>query len=319
MSGFPTLSPLLKVGWSTRPERRLLMLVRTNAEPFPGFTCWNSMISKGSPSTSIFRPFLNSDVSMTPAMAAAPYSEGARLGRAQSLKFGADARRGDAERVASLAVIAGGPEREHDEVLVGHQPHDGEHLVRVDAHLGDRAGLEELRGVLHLTEHRRVLDQGGLHVEIRGGVHLEVLDRDAVEAHDRARQGSIHRPDHLLQQGQEGHRADLAQGLLQETTWSRPGMPQGPPLTTKPPVEQSSGTVELRYTVTGKLTLLVYFGWPATSFPKIWKVTRSVWGTVSMSVLAPIAFEAPGWIRLAPTVLVSGRAPAAMVAWMFWS
>ena len=58
------------------------MLVRTNAEPLPGFTCWNSMISKGSPSTSIFRPFLNSDVSMTPAMAAAPYPEVARLGRA---------------------------------------------------------------------------------------------------------------------------------------------------------------------------------------------------------------------------------------------
>ena len=52
------------------------MLVRTNAEPLPGFTCWNSMISNGSPSTSIFRPFLNSDVSMTPAMAAAPYRRG---------------------------------------------------------------------------------------------------------------------------------------------------------------------------------------------------------------------------------------------------
>ena len=43
-------------------------MVRTKAEPLPGFTCWNSMISKGSPSTSIFMPLRNSDVSMTPAM-----------------------------------------------------------------------------------------------------------------------------------------------------------------------------------------------------------------------------------------------------------
>ncbi len=44
------------------------MLVRTKAEPLPGLTCWNSMISKGSPSISIFRPLRNSDVSITPAM-----------------------------------------------------------------------------------------------------------------------------------------------------------------------------------------------------------------------------------------------------------
>ncbi len=36
MSGFPTLSPLLKVGCRSRPLSRLLMLVRTNAEPLPG-------------------------------------------------------------------------------------------------------------------------------------------------------------------------------------------------------------------------------------------------------------------------------------------
>ena len=56
------------------------MLVRTNAEPLPGFTCWNSMISNGSPSTSIFRPLRNSDVSMTPAMARLPLNTRGRPG-----------------------------------------------------------------------------------------------------------------------------------------------------------------------------------------------------------------------------------------------
>ena len=42
---FTAGSPLLNVGSKVRPLSRLLMRVRTNAEPFPGLTCWNSMIS----------------------------------------------------------------------------------------------------------------------------------------------------------------------------------------------------------------------------------------------------------------------------------
>src|SRR3974390_3030018 len=134
MSGFPTLSPLLKVGCRSRPLSKLLMLVRTNAEPFPGFTCWNSMISKGSPSTSIFRPLRNSDVSMTPAIAAggsslawAPWEGGSELG--------ANLWRGDAQRVAPLAVIPLGPEGQYKETVGGDESHHGDELLGVDTEL----------------------------------------------------------------------------------------------------------------------------------------------------------------------------------------
>src|SRR5450755_2744822 len=115
MSGLPTLSPLLKVGWRSRPLSRLLMLVRTKAEPFPGLTCWNSTISKGSPSISIFRPLRNSDVSMTPAIGAGGSSPAGAPWEERS-ELGANLRRSDAQRVAALAVVSVGPQREHHEV-----------------------------------------------------------------------------------------------------------------------------------------------------------------------------------------------------------
>src|SRR5262249_60988548 len=155
MSGLPTLSPLLKVGCSTRPDKRLLMLVRTKAEPFPGLTCWNSMISKGSPSTSIFKPLRNSEVSMTPAMGGAPEPEPSWIGK--GLQLGADARRGDAQRVAALAVVAARGESPDQEVVRADQAHDGQHLVGGDAHLVHRSGLEELGGVLGLGRGGRIL------------------------------------------------------------------------------------------------------------------------------------------------------------------
>src|ERR671937_1938446 len=52
-------SPALKVLSTTAPESRLFSFVRTNAPPFPGFTCWNSTIRQTSPSSSMCMPFLN--------------------------------------------------------------------------------------------------------------------------------------------------------------------------------------------------------------------------------------------------------------------
>src|SRR3954468_8234392 len=114
MSGLPTLSPLLNVGCSTRPLSRLLMEVRTNAEPLPGLTCWKSTISKGSPSTSILRPLRNSDVSMTPAMAVRSVGKvplltprvGPWASAGLGLELGLHLRGGDAQDVAALAVVA---------------------------------------------------------------------------------------------------------------------------------------------------------------------------------------------------------------------
>src|SRR3954447_21880749 len=52
-------SPARNVRSITAPSSARLSLVRTNAPPLPGFTCWNSTILKTVPSTSIWVPFLN--------------------------------------------------------------------------------------------------------------------------------------------------------------------------------------------------------------------------------------------------------------------
>ena len=52
-------SPALNVRSITLPSAALRSLVRTNAPPLPGLTCWNSRILKIVPSTSMWFPFLN--------------------------------------------------------------------------------------------------------------------------------------------------------------------------------------------------------------------------------------------------------------------
>src|SRR5919202_1755764 len=59
-------SPARKVLSMTAPSVVRLSLVRTNAPPLPGLTCWNSTILKTVPSTSIWVPFLNWLVLITP-------------------------------------------------------------------------------------------------------------------------------------------------------------------------------------------------------------------------------------------------------------
>ena len=46
----------------TAPERALRSLVRTNAPPLPGFTCWNSITVKRPSSIFMVMPFLMSEV-----------------------------------------------------------------------------------------------------------------------------------------------------------------------------------------------------------------------------------------------------------------
>src|SRR5215468_4771223 len=57
-----TFSPARKVLSMTRPCFMCLSLVRTNAPPLPGLTCWKSTILYGWPSNWIFSPFLKSAV-----------------------------------------------------------------------------------------------------------------------------------------------------------------------------------------------------------------------------------------------------------------
>src|SRR6185437_8608494 len=57
-----TLVPALKVRSTTLPDSTFFSVVRTNAPPLPGLTCWNSTTVHSWPSRLSTRPFLRSFV-----------------------------------------------------------------------------------------------------------------------------------------------------------------------------------------------------------------------------------------------------------------
>src|SRR5438067_9401007 len=60
-----TLVPALKVLSTTLPDSTFLRVVRTNAPPLPGLTCWNSTTVQSCPSILSTRPFFRSLVVAT--------------------------------------------------------------------------------------------------------------------------------------------------------------------------------------------------------------------------------------------------------------
>src|SRR5512133_2421274 len=60
-----TLVPALNVLSTTLPESTFLSVVRTNAPPLPGLTCWNSTTDQSWPSRSSTMPFFRSLVVAT--------------------------------------------------------------------------------------------------------------------------------------------------------------------------------------------------------------------------------------------------------------
>ena len=60
-----TLVPALNVLSTTLPDSTFLSLVRTNAPPLPGLTCWNSTTDQSWPSSLSTMPFLRSFVVAT--------------------------------------------------------------------------------------------------------------------------------------------------------------------------------------------------------------------------------------------------------------
>src|SRR5207247_1949590 len=57
-----TLVPALKVRSTTLPDSTFFRVVRTNAPPLPGLTCWNSTTDQSSPSRLRTKPFFRSFV-----------------------------------------------------------------------------------------------------------------------------------------------------------------------------------------------------------------------------------------------------------------
>src|SRR5690606_25863266 len=83
-----TLTPALNVLSTTLPVRTCFSLVRTNAPPLPGLTCWNSTTDHSSPPSSLSTmPFLRSFVVATSHLLVPP--RGPRMSEDQQLLGGA--------------------------------------------------------------------------------------------------------------------------------------------------------------------------------------------------------------------------------------
>src|SRR5512141_173838 len=129
-----TLTPALNVRSTTFPDSTALSLVRTNAGPLPGLTCWNSTTVHSWPSMLSTRPFLRSFVVAT---------EGLLVGCLED------------EQIAGRRGERHGPTGpDHEGVLDADPAAPGEIDPRLDSHR--RAVAQDTcRGV---ADHRRLVD-----------------------------------------------------------------------------------------------------------------------------------------------------------------
>src|SRR3954463_16544067 len=139
-------SPARNVRSTTAPLSSPFSLVRTNAPPLPGFTCWKSTIRHTLPSSSMCIPFLKlfvSTVSATKPRGPVPLLLGATR-----LSGGGDELLREPDRV--LDPVLG-----HDHVVLDPDP---EAALEVDAGLdGDDVARRERVGALR-REPRRLVD-----------------------------------------------------------------------------------------------------------------------------------------------------------------
>jgi 4-amino-4-deoxy-L-arabinose transferase-like glycosyltransferase len=142
MSGLPTLSPDRKFRSRTRPVSMFFILVRTNATPLPGFTCWAVKMMNGSPSTSIFRFLRKSVVSSIGHSGRRTRVRATHFRRrgllAPSTLFKRSIQ-GFCELFGSKAIATGTAAADHAEGDIGQvrmmpKGFPGEHVAEVDLH-----------------------------------------------------------------------------------------------------------------------------------------------------------------------------------------
>src|SRR5579862_6977011 len=149
-----TLTPALKVRSTTLPDRTFLSLVRTNAPPLPGLTCWKSTTFQSWPSRFSVMPFFRSFVVAT--FKVSPGYRGAELRGLQDeqLPWGHGLGRGE-----QIAGSRGpGPGTHHQGVLDPDAAHAGQVDTRLD---GDgnpvpectRPGHSQMRCLVDLQSH----------------------------------------------------------------------------------------------------------------------------------------------------------------------
>src|SRR5215472_8096946 len=99
-----TLMPALKVLSTTLPDITFFSLVRTNAGPLPGFTCWNSTTFHSCPSRFSVMPFFRSFVVATGYLHA---SQDEQFPGRRSQSPGSPARRHDQHVLDPDAALTG--------------------------------------------------------------------------------------------------------------------------------------------------------------------------------------------------------------------
>src|SRR4051794_3491785 len=198
-------SPARNVLSITLPSLARLSLVRTNAPPLPGLTCWNSTILKTVPSTSMWVPFLNWLVLITAARLAA--SRGAPPGRGGQHALRQGARRSRLDVRAQIAPVAHQRDARGDHVVGGVQA-----LAAQDTGLDPRVDAVELR--------RQLVEQATLRPRV------DVEDESAQESRPRAarpgaapqqwaERAAIAAVDHRLEAVQASAEGDPAGGHLE--------------------------------------------------------------------------------------------------------
>src|SRR6185295_5902915 len=216
---------------------------------------------------------------------------------------------GDAEDVPALAVVALRLHRQHQEVLRADQAHQGDHPLRADRHLGDRAGPQALGGSADLREHVGVLHPGRLEIHLRRVVRLVGLHRDPVEAHHAAREGAGDLIHHRLQMGEEGHEASLARPYLHVKENDSCELPQGPASVGTAGAVHAGKTGVLFTTRTGKTTTGVFILVSALVEPRtfpsklkvIFRVSSPPLGTELASIVPAAVLSIWNWMK--PSVL----------------
>src|SRR5580704_12442741 len=148
-----TFTPALKVRSTTLPDRTFFSLVRTNAPPLPGLTCWKSTTLQSWPSRFSVMPFLRSLVVATSVLSWLPGGRPQGL-QDEQLPWGHGLGRG--EQVTGGRTP--GPGTYHQGVLNPDAAHAGQVDTRLD---GDgnpvpectRPGHPQLRCLVDLQPH----------------------------------------------------------------------------------------------------------------------------------------------------------------------
>src|SRR6476646_4767500 len=173
MTASGTFSSARKVRSSTAPPATFLSLVRTNAPPVPGFTCWNSTtVTRPSDGRLSAMPFFRSLVEMLTG--GGSQHAGSQNEFLREFGEGVGAVRSDDHRVLDADAAHAG------EIHAGLDRHDRTALQATTGTRGHPGVLVDLEpDAVAGPVHERVAPTGGHDHVTTGAIHLGALDAGA--------------------------------------------------------------------------------------------------------------------------------------------